>query len=89
MAAAERECAELVRRSVHGYRTYIAYATAVLGAVTMIRKTPVRDKMALARQLVESQFSRLGEVALTVKFLVALASDAEFAELRRLGGPTF
>ena len=61
----------------------------MLGAVTMIRETPVGDKTALARDLVESEFSRLGEVALTAKYLVALASDAEFAELRRRGGPTF
>ncbi len=89
MTAEERERGELARRSVHGYRTYGAYATAVLGAVTMIRETPVGDKTALARDLVESQFSRLCEAVLTAKYLVALASDAKFAELRRLGGPTF
>ena len=74
---------------MHGYRTYSAYATAVLEAVTTIRETPVGDKMALARRLVETNISRLGEAALTAKYLVALASDAEFAELRRRGGPTF
>ena len=89
MTAEERERAELSRRSVHGYRTYGAYATAVLEAVTTIRENPVGDKTALARQLVETNFSRLGEAALTAKYLVALASDADFAELRRLGGPTF
>ena len=50
MTAEERERAELARRSVHGYRTYGAYATAVLEAVTMIRETPVGDKTALARR---------------------------------------
>lgn len=74
---------------MHGYRTYGAYATAVLEAVTRIRETPVGDKTALARQLVETNFSRLSEAALTAKYLVALASDAEFAELRRRGGPIF
>ena len=88
MTAEERQRAELARRSVHGYRTDGAYATAVLEAVTMIRETPVGDKTALARQLVETNFSRL-EAALTAKYLVALASDAEFAELRRRGGPIF
>ena len=89
MTSEEREHAELARRSMHGYRTYGAYATTVLGAVTMIRETPVGDKTALTRRLVQSRFSRLGEAALTAKYLVALAPDAEFAELRRLGGPTF
>ena len=73
MTAEERERAELARRSVHGYRTYGAYATAVLEAVTMIRETPVGDKTAIARRFVESQFSCLGEAALTAKYLVALA----------------
>ena len=58
---------ELSRRSVHGYRTYGVYATAVLEAVTTIRENPVGDKTALARQLVETNFSRLGEAALTVE----------------------
>ena len=89
MTSEEREHAELARRSMHGYRTYGAYATTVLGAVTMIRETPVGSKTALNRRLVQSRFCRLGEAALTAKYLVALAPDAEFANSRRLGGPTF
>ena len=89
MTAEERERTELARRSVHGYRTYGEYATAVLEAVTMIRDAECGDKTALARELVESQFSRLGEAALTPKYLVALASNEEFFELRRQGGPLF
>lgn len=56
---------------MHGYSTYGAYATAVLRAVTMIRETPVGDKTVLVRDLVESEFSRLSEAALTAKYLVA------------------
>jgi len=89
MTAEERERAELARRSVHGYRTYGDYATAVLEAVTMIRAAEWGHKTALARELVESQFSRLGEAALTPKYLVALASNEQFSELRRQGGPLF
>ena len=44
MTAEERERGELARRSVHGYRTYGAHATAVLGAVTMIRETRLETK---------------------------------------------
>ena len=55
----------------------------------IIRETPLGDKTAVARQLVETNFSRLGEAALTAKYLVALASEAEFAELHRRGGSTF
>ena len=89
MTAEECERAELARRTVHGYSTYGAYATAVLEAVMMIRETPVVDKTALAEDLVESRFSRLGEAALTAKYLVVLASDAEFSELQRRRGSTF
>ena len=65
LTAEERETRRArCARSVHGYRTYGAHATAVLEAVTMIRETPVGDKTALARQLVETNFSRLGEAAL-------------------------
>ena len=65
MTAEERDRAELARRTVHGYSTYGVYATAVLRAVMIIRETPVGDKTALARDLVESEISRLGEAALT------------------------
>ena len=44
MTSEEREHAELARRSMHGYRTYGAYATTVLGAVTMIRETRLETK---------------------------------------------
>ena len=89
MTAEERERAELARRSVYGYTTYGEYATAVLEVVREIRETTVGEKTALARDLVESRFSRLGEPALTAKYLVALASDEEFSDLRRRGGPIF
>ena len=87
--AEERERAELARRSVYGYTTYGEYATAVLEVVREIRETTVGEKTALARDLVESRFSCLGEPALTAKYLVALASDEEFSDLRRRGGPIF
>lgn len=86
---AGRERAELARRSMYGYTTYGEYAAAVLEAVRDIRETAVGEKTALARDLVESRFSRLGEPVLTAKYLVALASDEEFSELRRRGGPIF
>lgn len=89
MTAEECERVEFARRTMHGYSMYGAYTTAVLRAVMIIRETPVGDKTALARDLVEPQFSRLGEAALTTKYLEALASDEEFAELHRRGGPTF
>ena len=89
MTTEERELAELARRSVYGYDTYGDYAEAVLAAVIEIRAAAVGNKTALARDLVESRFSRLGEPALTAKYLVALASDEEFSELHRRGGPTF
>ena len=89
LTAEERERAELARRSVYGYTTYGEYAAAVLEAVREVRETAVGEKTALARDLVESRFSRLGEPALTAKYLVALASDEEFSELRRRGGPIF
>ena len=89
LTAEERERAELARRSVYGYTTYGEYAAAVLEAVREVRETAVGEKTAIARDLVEPRFSRLGEPALTAKYLVALASDEEFSELRRRGGPIF
>jgi hypothetical protein len=55
--------------------------------VTLIREEPVGTKTALARTLIESEFSRTGAPSLTPKYLVSLASDEDFSELRRRGGP--
>ena len=48
---------------MQGYSTYGAYATAVLRAVMTIRETPVGDKTALARDLVESELGGYGSQA--------------------------
>ena len=87
MTDEERERAELARRSVHGYPTQGDYAVAVCSAVQLIRQEPVGTKTALARTLIESEFSRTGAPSLTPKYLVSLASDEDFSELRRRGGP--
>ena len=47
------------------------------------------EKTALAGELVEFRFYRLGEAVLTAEYLVVLASNVGFSELQRHGGPTF
>jgi len=56
MTQAERERAELARRGVHGYATQ--GARSVLAAVTLMREAPVGTKEALARTLIECEFTR-------------------------------
>lgn len=80
MKIGQCERAEPARQSVNGCSVYGNYATAVLEAV---RETTVGNKTELTRDLVESPFSRLGEAALTAKYFVGLALDADFPDSRR------
>ena len=89
MTEEEQELAALARRSVHGYKTFADYATAVSESVSLIRLATEGNKRELARKLVTERFSRLGAAAISPKHLVALSSDGDWTELQRRGGPLF
>jgi len=85
----EKSRRQLERNSVNGYKTFAAYAREVLEAVSIIRAVEVGQKSARARDLITERFTKLGTPALTFKHLVELASDENFDELKRRGGPLF
>ena len=89
LSDAEKARRALERGSIYGYKTFSEYARVVLNVVVELRCTEMGGRSERATQLFAEKLSLTGEPAVTAKYLVRLASDENFEELRRRGGPIF